>query len=224
MLARGAVAAALVPVIEYQRLSEVLLVSDACVGARRAVSSVVLVTRCADLRAVQTIALDESSRTSAALVQVIFREFLGRAPQTSPAQPDVQAMLAAHDAALIIGDPAMTFARDGLHVHDLARLWHEHTGLGFVFALWMAHERAGDAVRAIDFAAARDEGLAHTAEIIEQYAPALRLPPAELRSYLHENLCFDLNAEMRAGLELYFQLAHKHDLAPTARPLRWLDA
>src|SRR5947209_4495013 len=78
LLARGSVEAALVPVIEYQRLPEVVLVSDACVGARTKVRSVVLVTRCAELREVQTIALDESSRTSAVLVQIIFREFLGR--------------------------------------------------------------------------------------------------------------------------------------------------
>src|SRR5918911_1760883 len=146
LLARGAVEAALVPVIEYQRLPEVVVVSDACVGARREVRSVVLVTRCDDLRDVRTIALDESSRTSAALVQIIFREFLGRDPHTAPARPDVPAMLSAHDAALGIGDPAMTFARAGLHVHDLAALWRAHTGLGFVFALWLAHERHAAAV------------------------------------------------------------------------------
>src|SRR5919202_3766280 len=46
LLARGAVEAALVPVIEYQRLPEVVVVSDACVGAIERVRSVVLVTRC----------------------------------------------------------------------------------------------------------------------------------------------------------------------------------
>ncbi len=214
MLARGTVEAALVPVIEYQRLPEAVIISDACVGARRAVRSVVLVTRCAELKDVRTIALDESSRTSAALVQIIYREFLGHAPQTAPAQPDVQAMLSAHDAALVIGDPAMTFARAGLHVHDLAALWRTHTGLGFVFAFWMTHARAAPALHAVDFAAARDEGLAHTDEIIARYEPALGLPRAELYSYLHDNLCFELNAEMRAGLELYFRLAYKHGLAP----------
>jgi chorismate dehydratase len=222
MLARGTVEAALVPVIEYQRLPEVCIVSNACVGARREVRSVVLATRRDDLSDVRTVALDESSRTSAALVQIIFREFLGRELQTAPARPDVQAMLAAHDAALIIGDPAMTFAREGLRVYDLARLWHEHTGTGFVFALWMAHEHAAKAVGAIDFAAARDEGLAHADEIVKAYETELQLPRAELLSYLRDNLCFELNAEMRAGLELYFRLAHKHGLAPEARPLRWL--
>ncbi|HYG09173.1 MAG TPA: menaquinone biosynthesis protein [Pyrinomonadaceae bacterium] len=222
MLARGLVEAALVPVIEYQRLPEVAVVPGVCVGARRAVRSVVLVTGCDDLRDVRTLALDESSRTSAALVQIIFREFVGGDIQTAPALPDVRAMLAEHDAALVIGDPAMTFARDNLRVYDLAVLWREFTGLGFVFAMWMAHESAAEAVRRVDFAGARDEGLARLEEIVAEYERELNLPRAELRAYLTENICFDLNEEMRAGLELFFRLAHKHKLTPGLRPLKWL--
>lgn len=221
MLARGEVEAALVPVIEYQRLPEVAVVPDVCVGARRAVRSVVLATRCDDLKDVRTLALDESSRTSATLVQIIFREFVGRDDiQTAPASPDVRAMLASHDAALLIGDPAMTFARENLRVHDLAVLWREFTGLGFVFAMWMAHESASAAVRRIDFAGARDEGLASLEEIVAEYERELNLPRAELRAYLTENICFDLNDDMRAGLELFFQLAHRHKLIQNVRPLK----
>lgn len=223
MLARGAVEAALVPVIEYQRLPEVAVVPGVCVGARRAVRSVVLVTRQRDLKDVHTLALDESSRTSAALVQIIFREFVGRDVQTAPASPDVPAMLAAQDAALVIGDPAMTFAREDLHVYDLALLWREFTDLGFVFAMWMAHEStAAEAVRRIDFAGARDEGLSCLEEIVAVYERELNLPRAELHSYLTDNICFDLNADMRAGLQLFFQLAHKHKLIDDVRPLKML--
>jgi chorismate dehydratase len=224
MLARGEVAAALVPVIEYQRLTEVAIVPDVCVGARRAVRSVVLATRCDDLRDVRRVALDESSRTSSALVRIIFREFYGHDIETASRQPDVRAMLMDADAALIIGDPAMTFPRGDLRVHDLASLWREHTGLGFVFAMWMAHESATDAVRAADFAGARDEGLEHLEEIVEEYERQLSLPRAELRDYLTRNVCFELNEEMRAGLELYFALAHKHGLVERVRPLRLFDA
>jgi chorismate dehydratase len=220
MLARGEVEAALVPVIEYQRLPEVSVVPGVCVGARRAVRSVVLATRFDDLRDVRRVALDESSRTSAALVRIIFREFLGHDVETAPRRPDVQAMLDSADAALVIGDPAMTFPRAGLHVHDLASLWREHTGLGFVFAMWMAHESAARAVRPPDFAGARDEGIAHVEEIVAEYEQSLRLPRAELRDYLTNNVCFELNEEMRAGLELYFALAYKHGLTEGVKPLR----
>jgi chorismate dehydratase len=220
MLARGEVEAALVPVIEYQRLPEVLVVPGVCVGARRAVRSVVLATRLDDLRDVRRVALDESSRTSAALVRIIFREFLGHDVETAPRRPDVRSMLDAADAALVIGDPAMTFERADLRVHDLASLWRKHTGLGFVFAMWMAHESAARAVQAADFAGARDEGIEHVEEIVAEYEKNLGLPRAELRDYLTHNVCFELNAEMRAGLELYFALAHKHGLTEGAKPLR----
>ncbi|MFL6230632.1 MAG: MqnA/MqnD/SBP family protein, partial [Pyrinomonadaceae bacterium] len=98
MLARGEVEAALVPVIEYQRLREVAVVPGVCVGARRAVRSVVLATRLDALRDVRRVALDESSRTSAALVRIIFREFLGHDVETVPRRPDVRAMLDVADA------------------------------------------------------------------------------------------------------------------------------
>jgi predicted solute-binding protein len=90
--------------------------------------------------------------------------------------------------------------------------------------MWMAHASAADTVRRVDFAAARDEGLACLEEIVAEYERELKLPRAELRDYLTENICFDLNEEMRAGLELFFRLAHKHELAPGLRPLKMLGA
>ena len=113
----------MVPVIEYQRISDVSLVSNVCVGSKEEVLSVVLVSRKQELNEVETVALDESSRTSATLVKVIFREFLEREPRWTTRTPNVQAMLEENDAALVIGDPAMVFSRSGVNVWDLARLW-----------------------------------------------------------------------------------------------------
>jgi chorismate dehydratase len=222
LLARGRVEAALVPVIEYQRLPETAFVPGVCVGARAEVHSVVLVTRGARLEEVASVALDTSSRTSSALVEVIFREFVGRAPRLAPSAPNLSEMLDAHDAALVIGDPAMTFPREGLRVYDMAALWREFTGLGFVFAMWMAHASAAARVGAVDFAGARDEGLRRVEEIAAEYEKTLGRPRAELVKYLRENICFTLDEEMRAGLELFFRLAHKHGITRELRPLRFL--
>ncbi|MGH9901848.1 MAG: menaquinone biosynthetic enzyme MqnA/MqnD family protein [Pyrinomonadaceae bacterium] len=225
MLARGQADVALVPVIEYQRMPEISVVPGVCVGARRAVRSVVLVTRGAELKDVRTVALDVSSRTSAALVEIIFREFLQREPQLSPAEPDLRAMLDENDAALMIGDPAMTFPREGLRVYDMASLWRELTGLGFVFAMWMTREGVpAERVRAVDFAGARDEGLGHVEEITAEYAADLGLPRAELLSYLLDNISLELDEDMRAGLDLYYRLAHKHGITRDARPLKMVGA
>ena len=219
MLARGAADAALIPVIEYQRTPDLLVAPDVCVGSRGPVRSVVLATKGADLREVRSVALDTSSRTSVALVKILFREFVGHEPEWRPAAPDLGRMLQDADAALLIGDPAMTFPREGLRVYDLASEWRARTGCGFVFAVWAALDNAA---ATIPFAAARDEGLARVAEIARAYETELGLPRAELRSYLRDNICFTLDEDLRAGLELYWRLAQKHGLIDEVKPLRWL--
>ncbi|MDX6611597.1 MAG: chorismate dehydratase [Blastocatellia bacterium] len=78
--------------------------------------------------------------------------------------------------------------------------------------MWMALKTAAGQIAEVDFAGARDEGLAHVNEIAEQNAPSLGLPKSELITYLRENICFSLDDDLKAGLELYLGLAHKHAL------------
>jgi chorismate dehydratase len=226
MLARAQVEAALVPVIEYQRIPDLMVVPGVCIGSRSRVRSVVLVMReeLGNLRGIRKVALDKSSRTSAALVQLIFREFLGFEPQWTERSPDVASMLLENDAALIIGDPGMTFSRERVVVYDLAELWREYTGLGFVFAMWMARESELERVRHIDFAGARDEALEHIGEIASVYSRVIGLPPEEIKLYLLENISYDLDEELRAGLDLFYRLAHKHRIITQSRPLKMIGA
>lgn len=215
LLTDGRVDAALVPVIAYQHLPDVRLIPGVCVGARERVRSVCLVTREKELSDVRSVSLDISSRTSAALTKVIFREFLAAEPEWKDAKPDLTAMLAESDAALLIGDPALKLSdNDGIRKFDLAELWRMHTGLGFVFAMWMT--RLGAAP--IDFAAARDEGLAHIDDIVSNYEDEIGLGRAALAEYLSENISYEPDVSMRGGMELYFELAHKHGLTPANRP------
>ena len=224
LLEEGAVEAALIPVIEYQRIPEVSLIPDVCVGSKGNVRSVVLVTRMQDLREVRSVALDESSRTSAALMKIIFLEFLGVEPKWVTSAPNVDLMLKDNDAALIIGDPAMTFAKDDLRVLDMASLWREYTGLGFVFAVWAVLNKDFSRVAAIDFAAARDEGLDQIEEILSHYEREIPLARDELREYLTNDITFHIDQPMKQGMQLYFDLAYKHGLIEQVKPLMFLDS
>ncbi|PYS34603.1 MAG: hypothetical protein DMF75_06045 [Acidobacteria bacterium] len=223
MLASGEVDAALVPVIEYQRTPDILIAPDVCVGSRSAVRSVVLVTKLNNLKKVKRVALDDSSRTSVALVKIIFREFLRFEPKWQASRPDLKSMLQHSDAALIIGDPAMKIPRDQFRVFDLATLWHEFTGLGFVFAMWMARKDRVGKIRAIDFAVARDEGLANIQQIASSYSNQIDLSEDEIRNYLTKNIVFTVDEVMQKGLTLYFKLATKHRLVQSERSLEFLS-
>jgi chorismate dehydratase len=222
MLASAEVNAALVPVIEYQRIPGIAIVPDVCVGSRSAVRSVVIASKLNNLKKVKRVALDDSSRTSVALVKIIFREFLGFEPDWQVARPDLRSMLEHNDAALIIGDPAMKIPRAQFRIFDLATLWHDFTGLGFVFAMWMMRVNNAEAVHTVDFVGARDEGLAHLDEIAAHNEKQTALSHDEIRDYLTRNIAFQMDENMLKGLELYFDLAHKHKLIDDPRHLAFI--
>lgn len=235
LLAQGRVDAALVPVIASQSIENVRLIPNVCVGARERVRSVCLVTRGSDLEDVRSVSLDTSSRTSVVLTKIIFREFLGFEPEWRSAAPNIEAMLAHSDAALLIGDPALSLSKNeggrrkdeishspltphpsSLKVFDLAELWHRHTGLGFVFAMWMTTRDKCD----IDFAAARDEGVRNIPAIAANYVAQTGLTSDALVDYLSRNISYAIDPSMQQGLELYLGLAFKTGLTEKKPELR----
>ncbi|HEV7643546.1 MAG TPA: menaquinone biosynthesis protein [Pyrinomonadaceae bacterium] len=226
LLAQDRVDAALVPVIAYQTTPGLRLVPDVCVGAKERVRSVALVTRGKELSDARSVALDISSKTSVTLTKIIFREFLGFEPEWIEAAPDLDKMLSDADCALLIGDPALKLSAPSggsgsseLRVFDLAELWKHYTGFGFVFAMWMTRAQKLE----LDFAAARDEGLAHIDEIVSNYEKEIKLPREDFKTYLTENISYSVDDSMRRGMELYFELAYKNSLIAQNRPLLLLD-
>lgn len=184
LLSQNRVDAALVPVIAYQLLEDIRLISNVCVGAKEKVKSVCLVTKGEDLQQVKTVSLDVSSKTSVALTKIIFREFLGFEPIWKDSAPNVEKMLSESDCALLIGDPALTISdwsepsalasEFNLRKFDLAELWKSYTNFGFVFAMWMANAEKAETARKIDFASARDQSF-HLDEIISNYQSEIHL-------------------------------------------------
>ncbi len=223
LLAQNRVDAALVPVIEYQRIENARLVPEVCVGAKEKVRSVCLVTKGVDLRSAKTVALDVSSRTSVALTKIIFREFYGFEPNYKEAKPDLSEMLSDSHCALLIGDPALTIDESLYRKYDLAELWREYTGFGFVFAMWMTREEKKETAKSIDFAAARNEGLRHLDEIISNYENEIPLAREDFKNYLSENISYSIDENMGKGLELFFELANKHDLIEKRKELIFIN-
>jgi len=202
------------------------------VGAKERVRSVCLVTKGGELDDVKTVSLDVSSKTSVVLTKIIFREFLGLEPEWRNAAPNIDAMLAESDAALLIGDPALSITDSSLHHRsepgavatglshrkfDLVELWKKYTDLGFVFAMWMSRKETCP----IDFAAARDEGLAHIGEIATNYQTEIPIGLKNLVTYLSENISYSVDDSMQKGLELYFDLAQKNGLIDKNKPLEF---
>jgi chorismate dehydratase len=106
LLATGEIDLGMVPSITYLDRPGDRVVPGVCIGSHGPVASVAIFTR-KPIRDVRTLALDTSSRTSAVLTRILCARRFEIAPTFVRHAPDLDSMLAAADAALLIGDPAL---------------------------------------------------------------------------------------------------------------------
>lgn len=218
-LAAGNLEVALIPSLELFRQPTATIISNACIACRGPVWSVKLFFRKPPSE-VQTLALDEGSRTSVALAQVLLHERLGIRPKLEPLPLTGTLRDTTADAVLLIGDRAMQ-AQAGpfAEVWDLGDEWCRWSELPFVFAMWVARPGIGlnpTELQNLEAALAesRDQGLLHLPEIAATEAAPLGLTRPECIAYLRDNLYFFLGTRELAGLNLFRRKAAELGLAP----------
>jgi chorismate dehydratase len=214
-LAEGRLDVALIPSIEYLQDPSYQIVSDACIACRGPVMSVKLFSR-TRIRNIRTLALDEGSRTSIALVQILLEQRFDLRPALSSLPIGADAEDAATDAVLLIGDRAMRPPAGFAEAWDLGEEWRRWAGLPFVFAMWTA--RAGAEFNGLEAALreARDSGVAHLEQIAAAEAPQVGLSFGACLAYLRDNLHFYLGSRERRGLKLFAEHAARLGFAPHA--------
>jgi chorismate dehydratase len=223
----------IIPAAAYATVPELVIIPEVAIAARRAVRSILLVSKKRDasisstdwLNRVRTVALDNSSMTSVALTKILFAKWLGGAREYKPMAPALDAMLATCDAALLIGDPALQVDRSRYFTLDLAEEWVERTGKSFVFAFWAVRKQAlagrdGAAIAKV-FRDSRDHGLAskNLEAIAEEWAPRLGIDIEVVRVYLTHHIHYYLDPPCLEGLELFYRLGAECGALPPAPEL-----
>ena len=239
---------AIIPAIEYQRMDGVVILPDIAIASKNQVRSLLVIAK-RPIEQTHRFALDRSSRSTQALVRILCVERWKISPEFVESPPDVTAMLADADAALVIGDTALRLATgienvakrqtDGhlafppkvagvslmgceqLHAYDVVEQWRQMTGLPAVLAFWAARPDSATPEVIADFLASREYGLERIAEISATAARELQLPAAALESYLSRNVDYSLDENNRRGLDLFYRLSAKLGLIPQTKPLEW---
>lgn len=238
-LAAGRLDVALIPSIEYFQRDDYQIVSDACIACRGPVRSVKLFSR-VEPKKIRTLALDEGSRTSAALVQILLKERVGVCPRLLPFPIQAEAEDIEADALLMIGDramrpPAGEFAAEW----DLGDVWCRWAELPFVFAMWVARKGSntvqgsdrysGGSTRGVQdsgkefeelsiaLSQSRDLGVADVTQIAAKEHAAVGLNYDECLTYLRDHLYFHFGPRERAGLKLFKQYATRLGLISDCR-------
>ena len=206
-LAANQLDVALVPSVELARHPEWLIISDACIACRGPVLSVKLLFRVPPGQ-VRTLALDEGSRSSAVMAQVLLAE-LHHVRPTLSSLPIGSDLASAHeDAVLMIGDRAMNIDETQfVEVWDLGDRWCRWAELPFVFAMWVARPTVATQHVAAALTQARDQGVGRLDAIAREQAAAMSLPQDLVENYLRQNLYFHLGSQELRGLRLFYEQA-----------------
>src|SRR5258708_4586702 len=227
-LERGTADIGIIPSAAYATILNLSILPGVCIASRNAVRSILLVSR-KPLDAINTVALDSSSLTSVALTRVLFEKCWGGGREFTSLPPDLETMLSAHDAALLIGDPALKVDRSQFHTWDLAEEWIRFTGKPFVFAFWAVRQDAAK-LSSLDLASifqeSRDHGLApeNLHQIATAWGPKLGLSEEDIRQYLTFNIHYFLDEACVEGLRLFYRYAYECKVLPRAPELHFADA
>jgi chorismate dehydratase len=208
LLADGAIDLGLIPTIAYLNRRGDRVVPGVGIVSDGPVASVAIFTR-RPIRDVRSLALDTSSRTSAVLARILCARVFGATPSFIPHAPDLGAMLAACDAALLIGDPAL-FADDHAVASekiDLGETWTNWTGRPFVWAFWAGRPEAADRPVVQRLQEARDAGVGASDTIADAYCEGDISRQAIARRYLREHVRYELSDRELEGVRAFYHEA-----------------
>ena len=220
----------IIPAITYQTIPDLVVIPDVAIGANGPVRSILLVSKL-PLDKINAVAADTSSRTSVALLKIIFRKWWrlnDEQPEFVPVDPDLKKMLKKCDAALMIGDPALKIDPKKYDtVVDLGQEWHKQMGLPFVFAFWAVRRAALKdhplASQLPDiFQKSRDNGVENVKALAREWAPRVGISEQRVRDYLTKDIDFALGQEELKGLYAFYKLAREVGVIKEVKRTAWL--
>ncbi len=183
--------------------------SSVCIGSFGPVKSVRLFSK-VPFNQIKSLALDSSSMTSNCLALILLKSLYGCEPDTLDHRPDLEAMLQAADACILIGDIGMDADASGHAVLDLGAAWSTWTGLPFVWALWtgysdLAPELASKLVERFETWDREDDEFWLAASAQSGWSIA------KLKDYLLHTMRYELDLQALQGLERFRQEIEKHE-------------
>jgi chorismate dehydratase len=202
---------AMIPSVEYFKSADnYRLVPNICIASRGQVRTVLLLAK-KPISEITSIAADIRSRTSVALLKILFP--FNDNLSIHPSSPDPESMLAEHQAALIIGDPAFKLNKlsSDITVYDLSEEWFKQTGKSFVHAVLAVSEKVtlNESQKNL-FQIARVEGCRRIKEIVSNYKNLPDVDNTVLEDYLENKIRYDLDDEGIDGLNHFINLCYQN--------------
>ncbi len=212
MLLNDEVDVGIVPVAIIPEMKQHYIISDYCIACDGPVASVCLFSE-VPVQNIQRVWLDYHSRTSVALAQILLKRYWNITPEIHDAKnEEFRHLIEGTTAGLVIGDRAFEQRKQPTYIYDLGEAWKDYTGLGFVFAAWVANKELPETFITA-FNQANALGLQHITEVVDENP----YPLFNLKQYYRYNIHYLMDERKKAGMEEFlFQLNQlTHSLTTT---------
>lgn len=197
----------IVPVAALPEIPEHYIASDYCIACDGPVASVCLFSE-VPVNRIRKVLLDYHSRTSVVLTQILLKHYWNISPVLEFAEnDDYRSLIRDTTAGVVIGDRAFEQRQRSSYIYDLGEAWKAYTGMGFVFAAWVANKKLPESfLRA--FNEANASGLMHIDEVVKENP----FPLYDLNKYYKYNINYALDDKKRTALATF--LAELQQLSP----------
>ncbi len=199
----------LIPVAVLPELSGYRVITDTCIGAEGDVETVVLFAK-KPLDQIDTVLLDFHSRTSAQLVQVLFREYWRQEVRFEAAEKGYEARIEGNTAGLVIGDRVFEWRSRFEYQYDLAGAWFDCYQLPFTFAVWVATEHVSEDQIA-RFSNALSYGIDNIPAVAAIWQDSSR-SNFDLEAYLKDKISYNFDRAKRTALKKFLSLIKENTL------------
>jgi len=197
----GQIDVGLIPVAAMQRIPNARVVGSYGIAADGPVGSVALYSQC-PIEQVEEVILDYQSRTSVELVKILLKDHWKRSVRFIESESDEYIHdISSTRAGLIIGDRALLNATRFPYAYDLAEHWKLHTGLPFVFAVWLTTTELPKNKQEL-FDQVNSIGLAR----LDLLADIWSLPGVDMQAYYKRLIKYRLDDQKRAGMTKFLSM------------------
>ncbi|MEI6576131.1 MAG: menaquinone biosynthesis protein [Bacteroidota bacterium] len=194
----------IVPVATIPFIPDAQIITPYCIGALKAVETVVLASR-KPLSDIRIVYLDTDSRTSVLLLKVLAKHHWKLNFEFLPLGKKQWAEFENHEAAVLIGDKTFGLKNHFALITDLATQWYQFINLPFVFACWVANKKLPEPVLQ-QFSNALSFGLKHVDEAVKS-VDVSRYPGVNIHRYLTKTISYTLDEEKRQGMRLFLEMS-----------------
>lgn len=190
---------ALVPAGALPTLNSYQVITDTCIGCDDEVRTVVLMSN-TPIQECKHIILDNHSRTSARLTEILALQYWKISVQFSTQKIEDLDQLKEGEAVLMIGDKVFENENKYQYSYDLGHCWKKMTGLPFAYAVWIAKDYVSQT--SIDILSQDlEKGIASIDKVIQEQA--LLEPSHDLASYYRDNIDYVFDLNKKRALDLF---------------------